>query len=73
MFIDWFVSISKESGVYIHRGKQQLGCTCSPSFDGYASVGGFLVCGKLSHICNSQMKFLEMSSNGELTNHNLFG
>ncbi len=33
----------------------------------------FLVCGKLSHICDSQMKFLKMSSNGELTNHNLFG
>ncbi len=34
----------------------------------------FLVCGKqLSHICNSQMKFLKMSSNSELTNHNLFG
>jgi hypothetical protein len=33
----------------------------------------FLVCGKLSHICNSQMKCLKMSSNGELTNHNSFG
>ncbi len=33
----------------------------------------FLVCGKLSHICDSQMKFLKMSSNGQLTNHNLFG
>jgi hypothetical protein len=33
----------------------------------------FLVCGNLSHICNSQMKFLKMSSNGQLTNHNLFG
>jgi hypothetical protein len=33
----------------------------------------FLVCGKLSHICNSQMKFLKMSSNSQLTNHNLFG
>jgi hypothetical protein len=33
----------------------------------------FLICGKLSHICNSQMKFLKMSSNGELTNHNSFG
>ena len=32
-----------------------------------------MVCGKLSHICNSQMKFLKMSSNGQLTNHNLFG
>jgi hypothetical protein len=33
----------------------------------------FLVCGKLSHICDSQMKHLKMSSNGKLTNHNLFG
>jgi hypothetical protein len=33
----------------------------------------FLVCGKLSHICDSQMKFLKMSSNGQLTNHNSFG
>jgi hypothetical protein len=33
----------------------------------------FLVCGNLSHICNSQMKFLKMSSNGQLTNHNSFG
>jgi hypothetical protein len=33
----------------------------------------FLVCGHLSHICNSQMKFLKVSSNGQLTNHNLFG
>ncbi len=33
----------------------------------------FLVCSKLSHICNSQMKFLKMPSNGELTNHNSFG
>jgi hypothetical protein len=33
----------------------------------------FLVCGKLSHICDSQMKFLKMSSNGELTNHHSFG
>jgi hypothetical protein len=33
----------------------------------------FLVCGKLLHICNSQMKCLKMSSHGELTNHNLFG
>ncbi len=33
----------------------------------------FLVCGKLSHICDSQMKFLKMSSNGQLTNLNLFG
>ncbi len=33
----------------------------------------FLVCGKLSHICDSQMKFLKMSSNSELTNHNSFG
>jgi hypothetical protein len=33
----------------------------------------FLVCGELSHICNSQMKFLKMSSNGQLTNHNWFG
>jgi hypothetical protein len=33
----------------------------------------FLVCGNLSHICDSQMKFLKMSSNGQLTNHNFFG
>ncbi len=33
----------------------------------------FLVCGNLSCICNSQMKFLKMSSNGQLTNHTLFG
>jgi hypothetical protein len=33
----------------------------------------FLVCGKLSHICDSQIKFLKISSNGQLTNHNLFG
>ncbi len=33
----------------------------------------FLVSGNLSHICNSQMKFLTMSSNNQLTNHNLFG
>jgi hypothetical protein len=33
----------------------------------------FLVCGKLSHICNSQMKFLMMSCNGELINHKSFG
>ncbi len=33
----------------------------------------FLACANLSHICNSQMKFLKMSSNGQLTNHNLFG
>ncbi len=33
----------------------------------------FLVCGNLSHICNSQMRFLKMSSNGQLTNHNSFG
>jgi hypothetical protein len=33
----------------------------------------FLVCGSLSHICNSQMKFLKISSNGQLTNHKLFG
>jgi hypothetical protein len=33
----------------------------------------FLVCGHLSHICDSQMKFLKMSSNGQLTNHNLLG
>jgi hypothetical protein len=33
----------------------------------------FLVCGNLSHIWDSQMKFLKMSSNGQLTNHNLFG
>jgi hypothetical protein len=33
----------------------------------------FLVCGNLSHICDSQMKFLKMTSNGQLTNHNLFG
>jgi hypothetical protein len=32
----------------------------------------FLVCGKLSHIWDSQMKFLKMSSNGQLINHNLF-
>jgi hypothetical protein len=33
----------------------------------------FLVCGNLSHICHSQMKFLKLSSNSQLTNHNLFG
>jgi hypothetical protein len=33
----------------------------------------FSVFGKLSHICDSQMKFLEQSSIGQLTNHNLFG
>jgi hypothetical protein len=33
----------------------------------------FLVCGKLSHICISQMKFLKMSSSGQLTNYNSFG
>jgi hypothetical protein len=33
----------------------------------------FSVCGNLSHICDSQMKFLKMSSNGQLTNHNSFG
>jgi hypothetical protein len=33
----------------------------------------FLVCGKLSHICDSQMKVLKITSNGELTNHNLCG
>jgi hypothetical protein len=33
----------------------------------------FSVCGNLSHICDSQMKFLKISSNGQLTNHNLFG
>jgi hypothetical protein len=33
----------------------------------------FLVCGNLSHICNSQIKFLKISSNGQLTNHNSFG
>jgi hypothetical protein len=32
----------------------------------------FLVCGKLSHICDSQMKCLKMSSNSELSNHNSF-
>ncbi len=33
----------------------------------------FLVCGNLSNICDSQMKFLKMSSNSQLTNHNSFG
>jgi hypothetical protein len=33
----------------------------------------FLVCGNLSHICDSQIKFLKMSSNGQRTNHNSFG
>jgi hypothetical protein len=33
----------------------------------------FLVCDHLTHICNSKMKFLKMSSNGQLTNHNSFG
>jgi hypothetical protein len=33
----------------------------------------FLVFGHLTHICNSQMKFLKMSSHDELTNHNSFG
>ncbi len=32
-----------------------------------------MVCGNLSYICDSQMKFLKMSSNGQLTNHNSFG
>jgi hypothetical protein len=33
----------------------------------------FLVYGNLLHICDSQIKFLKMSSNGQLTNHNSFG
>jgi hypothetical protein len=33
----------------------------------------FLVCGKLSHICDSQMKFSKMSSNSQLTNPDSFG
>jgi hypothetical protein len=37
----------------------------------------FLVCGHLTHICNSQMKFLKISRHpsvdGQLTNHNSFG
>jgi hypothetical protein len=37
----------------------------------------FWVCGHLTHICNSQMKFLKMSScssvDGQSTNHNSFG
>ncbi len=33
----------------------------------------FSGCGIVSHICDSQMKFLKMSSKGQLTNHNSFG
>ncbi len=33
----------------------------------------FSVCGDLSQICDSQMKFLKLSSNCQLTNDNSFG
>jgi hypothetical protein len=73
MFINWFVSISQERVSTYTEANNSCDVLAALHLMVLLQLEDFLVCGNLSPICNSQMKFLKMSSNGQLTNQHSFG